>query len=148
MKIKLGYPSREDEEEIIRKHSFASPLEALTPALTEEQALFLREATGKVYLDEGSSPISSTTSRRRGAATRVGLALSPRSSLAMVRAAKAMALTEGRAYVLPDDVKALCIPVFGHRLALKKAETYKGKDAEGLLRRMMEEIPLPLKGEA
>ena len=66
----------------------------------------------------------------------------------MVRAAKALALIEGRGYVLPDDIKALAVPVFGHRLTLKKAETYKGKSAEELLHQLLGQIPLAFKGEA
>lgn len=148
LKIRLGYPSRADEVEIVRRHAFSSPLEALSPILTEAQALFLRETAVKVYLDDSLVDyildiIEATRNRDE-----IGLALSSRSSLAMVRAAKALALIEGRAYVLPDDIKALAVPVFGHRLMLKKAETYKGKSAEDLLQQMMGQIPLAFKGDA
>jgi MoxR-like ATPase len=78
----------------------------------------------------------------------IELALSPRASLAMVRAAKAMALINGRDYVLPDDIKSLCVPVFAHRLILKQTEKYKGKDPETLLRSLMDRIPVRIKGES
>lgn len=148
LKIRLGYPSRADEAEIVRRHAFASPLGALSPVLTEVQALFLRETVAGVYLDDSLVAyildiIEATRSRDE-----VGLALSSRSSLAMVRAAKALALIEGRAYVLPDDIKALALPVFGHRLMLKKAEAYKGKSTEDLLCQIMAQLPLVFKGDA
>lgn len=147
LKIRLGYPSRSDEEEIVRRHAFASPLEALVPVLTEEQALFLREAASSVYLDDALVSYILDFIEASRCHEEVALALSSRSSIAMVRAAKALALLEGRAFVLPDDIKTLAIPVFGHRLMLKKAETYKGKSAEDLLTQMVTRIPLTFKGD-
>jgi MoxR-like ATPase len=75
----------------------------------------------------------------------VELPLSPRASIAMVRAAKAAALLKGRDYVLPDDIKALAVPVFAHRLKLKKAEKYKGRQVEDFIRSLTEKVPLKLK---
>ena len=148
LKIRLGYPSRTDEAEIVRRHAFSSPIDALTPILTEAQALFLRETAAGVYLDDSLVEYILDIIEASRNRDEFGLALSSRSSLAMVRAAKALALIEGRAFVLPDDIKALAVPVFGHRLMLKKAETYKGKSAEDLLVQMLEQIPLVFKGDA
>lgn len=148
LKIKLGYPSRADEEEIIRRHAFGNPMETLSPVLSEQQALFVREMTARVYLDEALVRYILDYVEASRRLEEAELALSPRSTIAMVRAAKALALTEGRNYVLPDDIKALCIPVFGHRFMLKKSELYKGRSADELLVRMKEQIPLPLKEEA
>jgi MoxR-like ATPase len=75
----------------------------------------------------------------------IELALSPRASIAMVRTAKAMALIQKRDYVIPDDIKSLCVPVFSHRLKLKKQENYKGQQAEDLLKQLIERIHLPIK---
>lgn len=146
LRIRLGYPTRADEEKIINKHAFNNLLEDLAPVLTPEQAALAQERTAQIHLDQSLVQyildyIEATRSNEE-----VELALSPRSSLAMVRAVKALALLKGRDYVLPDDVKDLCVPVFAHRLKLKKTEKYKGRTPEDYIRQLMEKIPLKLKG--
>jgi MoxR-like ATPase len=148
LKIQLGYPSREDEATIIHKHAFDNLLTRLEPVLTPEQTLFLREMPQRVHLDESLIQYILDYVEASRAHEEIELALSPRASLAMVRAAKAMALINGRDYVLPDDIKSLCVPVFAHRLILKQAEKYKGKDPETLLLSLMDRIPVRIKGES
>jgi MoxR-like ATPase len=145
LKIELGYPSRTDEAEILNKHAFGNILDEIDPVLSIQQARQLQQLTSLVHMEDSLKhyilDIVDQTRRHDS----IELALSPRASIAMVRAAKAMALVQKRDYVIPDDIKALCIPVFSHRLKLKKQENYKGNQAEGLLRQLIERIPLPIK---
>lgn len=146
LRISLGYPTRSDEEVIIQKHAFTSTLDEIKPVLAPGQAASIQEMTKKIYLDQTLVQYILDYIEASREDETVELALSPRASLAMVRAVRAYALLKGRDYVLPDDVKALCVPVFAHRLKLKKTEIYKGRKSENLIKQFMERIPLKLKG--
>lgn len=145
LKIKLGYPSRADEEEIINTHAFGNFSAGIKPVLTPLQAVLLQEASQYVHLEPALIQyILDYIEVTRGHED-VELPLSPRASIAMVRAVKARALLKGRDYVLPDDVKILAVPLFAHRLKLKKTEKYKGRQVEDFIRLLTEKIPLNLK---
>lgn len=144
MKIKLGYPTRMDEEKIIGRHAFGNgsgPEAVLTP----DQAAMLQEAIQSVHLDQALIKYILDYIEITRMQEEIELPLSPRASLAMVRAVKARAALQGRDYVLPDDVKALAVPVFAHRLKLKKTEKYKGRQVEDYVRELTIKIPLNLK---
>ena len=142
LKIKLGYPTREDEEAIIHRHAFQPSGHKLEAVLKPDQMLSVQDMVRHVHLDHSLVQYILDYIEASRHHDEVALALSPRSSLAMVRAAKALALVKGRDFVLPDDIKALCVPVFAHRLMLKKTERYKGRHPEDFIRTLMEEIPL------
>ena len=72
---------------------------------------------------------------------RLFLGVSPRASLALVQAARARALVEGRGYVLPDDVKALAAPVLAHRLVLTPEAEMEGTRPERIIRQALEQVP-------
>lgn len=140
--VKLGYPERTDEAAIIDKHAFGSYLQSFKPVLNPTLAVQLQEMVEHVYLEDSLLQyiLDLVEATRRDET--VGLALSPRASISMVRAAKAMAMLLGRNYVLPDDLKRLAVPVFAHRLKLKKTELYKGRQAEDFLKQLLEKLPL------
>jgi MoxR-like ATPase len=71
------------------------------------------------------------------------LGASPRGSLALMRAAQALAALRGRDYVLPDDVKQLAVPVLAHRLVLNEEERLRGKTAEEFLEAILRQAPVP-----
>ena len=146
LKLHLGYPSRQDELNILNIHGFADKLATLEPVLSVQQVLVVQELVRHVYLDESLAGYIMDLVEATRRHELVELALSPRASLSMLRAAKALALQRGRAYVLPDDIKFLCQPVFSHRLKLKRSEAYKERKSEDILREILAEIPIPLQG--
>lgn len=145
LKINLGYPLKADEAIILQKHAYGDALESLKEVLNPDQVLSIQEMTQHVHLEETLVQyiLDFVEITRRHEA--VELALSPRASISMVRAAKAMALLKGRDYVLPDDIKLLCIPVFAHRIKLKKSENYKGLRVEDFLKQVLEKMPVSTK---
>ena len=140
--VKLGYPERAEEAVIIGKHAFGNCVQSLEPVLDPCLAVQLQEMTQYVYLEDSLLQyiLDLVEATRRDEA--VELALSPRASLSMVRAARALAMLQGREYVLPDDLKRLAVPVFAHRLKLKKTELYKGRRADDFLEQLLEKLPL------
>jgi MoxR-like ATPase len=76
----------------------------------------------------------------------VELGASPRATLALFRASRALAAVRGRDYVLPDDVQQLAPAVFGHRIMLSSQSRLRGRDAESLVRDLLDELPVPVEG--
>ncbi|MCK6456272.1 MAG: MoxR family ATPase [Phycisphaerae bacterium] len=119
LRIRIGYPSRQDERRILREEPDRAPLEALQPVMQASDVVALQSLTERVRIDaeiiDYLQAIVEAT--RRHESLEVGV--SPRGALAMVRAARAMAVLDGRDYVVPDDVKQLAVAVCAHRVVGK-----------------------------
>ncbi|NLZ92719.1 MAG: MoxR family ATPase [Firmicutes bacterium] len=146
MTIKLGYPNLAKEADIVSKHAFTDVVGSLTTVLNSRQLLQLQELIPSIYLSDALVQYILEIVAYTRNHEAVELALSPRASIGMARASKALAFLQGRTYVLPDDIKLLVNPVFAHRLKLKKSEEYKGLCAEEFLQGLLTKIPVPLKG--
>lgn len=116
MKLRVDYPSFEDEKGIVRR--FAAPPQPTRAVLDQATVMALRERSQQVHIEESVVDfivrlVAATRSHRDSV-----LGASPRASLALANAARAHALLHGRGYVLPDDVKALAQPVLAHRIVM------------------------------
>ncbi len=145
--VDLGYPSREEEDAILRRFQQDDPLAELQAVTTPQQILELQQARRKILV---SAPVreyivSLVEATRRSGALRFGV--SPRGSLHLMRAAQALAMLREREYVLPDDVKDLVTPVLAHRLVLQVEERLKGVTPQKILEEMVTGIPVPASGE-
>lgn len=145
LKVRLGYPGRQDELSILNIHGFSDKLADIEPALSAQQVLQIQELVPHVFLEESLLGYIMDLVEETRRHESIELALSPRASLGMLRAAKALALLRGRDYVLPDDIKFLCLPLFSHRLKLTRSEYYKERKAEDVLKEILAEIPVPYK---
>lgn len=149
-KVKVGYPERAEEKEILRRGGLAE-LPVLKPQASREQVLEAREALDVVYVDDKIQEyvldLVSATRRPKD----FGLALdslitfgaSPRATLFLVRAAQAHALVRGRPYVLPEDVKAIALDVLRHRIQVSYEAEAEGIDGEEVARRILEQVRVP-----
>jgi MoxR-like ATPase len=122
LKAALGYPSVDDERRIVLEQRHGHPLGDLGPAVTVEHLTELQEAVEEVYIDrlivDWVIALVRATRRLDG----VALGASVRATLALERAARAWALLRGRAYVVPEDVETLFVPVVAHRILFTPAE--------------------------
>jgi MoxR-like ATPase len=75
------------------------------------------------------------------------LGASPRASIMLLRASRALAASEGRDYVIPDDVKALVLPVMGHRVIVSADAAMNGRTSEVILAELLHEVPVPVRGK-
>jgi len=116
MRIVVPYPSAEDEVKILRTYA-AKPPEARS-VITLSEVLWLQEAADAVHVDDEVFAYAVALAQHTRAHPQIALGASPRASLGLVLAARAAALIEGRAYVLPDDVKRVAPHVLAHRLIL------------------------------
>ncbi|MGH7369908.1 MAG: AAA family ATPase [Candidatus Methylomirabilaceae bacterium] len=148
LRLRLGYPDREEEKRILRAPAASATLERLHPVLSAEELLGLQEIVERVRVEESLADylmaIVEATRRHEG----LTLGVSPRGALALYRAAQALALIEGRDYCIPDDVKRLALPVLAHRVLVKGGSI--GRDigqgfdaAEQLLHALIAAIPIP-----
>ena len=150
LKVKVGYPERAEEKEILRRAGLASMPE-LKPQASREQVMEARDALGAVYVDDKIQEyvldLVNATRRPKD----FGLSLdhlvtfgaSPRATLFMVRGAQGFALVRGRPYVLPDDVKAVALDVLRHRIQVSYEAEAEGVDGEEIARRILEQVRVP-----
>ena len=118
MRLQIGYPSPDDEKRILKEKDLSVQLKHLKPALSKEEVLSLQEQAENVRVDEVLLAYIVRIAEATRASKQFKLGLSPRGALALSRAARAHALVGGRDYCLPDDIKAVAIPVLAHRLML------------------------------
>ena len=148
LRIRIGYPDAPDEKAILRGEATA-PLDGLDPVLTVDDVVWLQEEAERVRTDESVLDylMAIVASTRRSPLLALGV--SPRGSLALLRAAKAHALADGRAYLLPDDVKVLASPALAHRVLVRTraAGSPDGHatmtDAEQIIQALVQDIAVP-----
>jgi MoxR-like ATPase len=147
MRIKMGYPENDAEKEILRRQNLLPEVEAIQPVLQADDILEAQSEVGRVRVDESllDYVLAIVEATRRSEFLLVGA--SPRGSLALRRAAQALAYFEGREYCIPDDIKQLVLPVFAHRVIVssKYSSPYKrSEEAEAILAEILRSIEVPL----
>lgn len=146
MKISVGYPDRESAIEVLRGSGQPDRSRILQPAVTQ---LFLAQMIDSVRENHVDRAVLEYTQRlveatREDGSTTMGV--STRGGIAMIRAARVWAAAQGRAYVLPDDVKELAVPVWTHRLIMSPEAEFAGTTAADVISRVLEAVPVPIKG--
>lgn len=147
LKLKMGYPSMEQELEMLERTSNQHPLESIQSVISKDELIALQEEVKDVYIDQSIQlyivNIATGTRKHRG----VYLGASPRGSIALMRAAKAYAFIHGREYVLPDDVKYLAPFVFAHRIILTSEAKYEGMESEQIINAIVKNTNIPIRKE-
>jgi MoxR-like ATPase len=147
MRIKMGYPSRETEREILRKRIGDDPLHSLEPVADLSDVIAMQDAVAHVKVDASLHDYALEIVSRTRKTELLTLGVSPRGTLMLQRAAQARAFLDGRDYCLPDDFKQLAVPVFSHRVvaSLRHASLQKKSETtESVLRDIVESVPVPL----
>jgi MoxR-like ATPase len=147
LRLRIGYPGAVDEKQMLRDREHAEPLDDVEPVMSGEEVLELQQSVGDVTVDDAIVDYL----MRIVAATRnsemLDLGVSPRGTLALFRAAQALALIEERAYCIPDDIKRLVIPVFAHRLTVSSrysSAMRRSEEAEAVLNEILKTVSVPL----
>ena len=143
VRVTLGYPDLPDEMEILYSQNRRHPFEDLTPVVTGAEVLALQEQVRAVTVDRAVAEYILRLVDWTRVDPRIRLAVSPRGSLTLFRTAQARALTEGRDYVLPDDVCALAVPVLAHRMMLDTKTKYGGISGAQMIEEALGKIPVP-----
>jgi MoxR-like ATPase len=143
MRIKLDYPSQEEEMFILKRFQKEDPLEKLSSVTTPEEILYLQKERQKIYVSREINHyiVSLVKATRNSPKIRYGA--SPRTSLHLMRAAQALAALREREFVLPDDIKELFIPILAHRIIIETKERLKDITSEKVLEEILEQTEVP-----
>lgn len=145
LKLKMGYPTYENELEMLERTSLEHPIETIAAVMTRAELITVQEAVKDVYIDKNVQKyiINLVTSSRKHPSIYLGV--SPRGSIALMRAAKALAFVYGRDYVLPDDVKYLAPHVLSHRIILNSEAKYDGMTSEDVIYSLIQNTYIPIR---
>jgi MoxR-like ATPase len=143
MRFSLGYVAPETEVAILTAQLQDHPLDRITPVATVADVLALRAAARSVRIsDELKRYIVALVAATRQAPG-VQMGASPRGSLALMKAAQALAVFDGLEFVTPDHVQELAVPVLAHRLALEPQSRFSGLTAEGVVEAILKQVKVP-----
>ncbi|MBS2967522.1 MoxR family ATPase [Metabacillus sp. KIGAM252] len=144
-KIKMGYPTPQEELLVLNRADGEVPIAQIEPVITKIELIQLQSEMEKVYMDETVKRyiIEIVTKTRNHPSVYLGA--SPRGSVALMRASKAYAFLAGRDYVIPDDVQYLAPFALPHRMILKSEARYDGQSAADLVHEIISRTPVPVK---
>lgn len=145
LKLKVGYPNREEEREILERFTMADYTEPqLNRILTADVIKSLRKKVEEVFIDQHIKEyVLDIVLKTRENSQYIACGASPRASINLIKAAKAMAFLKGRDYVMPDDVKSVVYDVLRHRLVLTYEAEAEDLTVELIIKNLLEEIRLP-----
>jgi len=142
--LSIGYPNKEEEISIITaQRSFVHPVEAVEAVVNKEEILACMEQAVNIHVDEAVMEylLALVEATRTNESLTAGI--SPRGSIALYKAAQALAAVKGRSFVTPEDVKILALPVFYKRIILKGDAIIRGLTAQSIIRQILEAVPVP-----
>lgn len=143
MRINLGYPNSTNEINILDSQRHHHPLEDLKQVVSVEELIKVQEDVKNVYVAPEVKVYIVDLVRQTREHSEVYLGASPRGSLSLYRTSRAIAAIRGRDFVLPDDVKALAIPTFSHRLILGPAARLRDLSAEKVVKEIINNVRVP-----
>jgi MoxR-like ATPase len=148
MRLSIGYPGTEAELDILATHGIASTLDDLEPVSDAPDVAELIGLARGVHVSGSLRRYIVDITESTRTHPDVYLGASPRASIMLLRASRALAAAEGRDYVIPDDVKTLAIPVLAHRIIITADAAMTARSTEAILAELLEEVRVPVKDEA
>jgi MoxR-like ATPase len=143
MRIRLGYPLKRHEIDILNQQTRRHPIESLEQVVSVEELVTAQEAVKEIYIDDAIKEYIVDLVTLTRDHPDVYLGASPRGSLALFRAARAWAAISGRDFVLPDDVKLLAEPTLAHRLIVSPSARIKNVDTRNVIEDALTHTPVP-----
>jgi MoxR-like ATPase len=143
LRIRIGYPEAADEKAVLRGDTTPPP-PGVAPVVRSDEVTGLQEAAERVRAEESVLDylVALVAATRRSPLLALGV--SPRGSLALLRAARARALADGRDYLLPDDIKHLAMPALAHRVIVRgSGSAAGGMDGEAAIAAILQDVPVP-----
>ncbi|RIK23577.1 MAG: AAA family ATPase, partial [Chloroflexi bacterium] len=147
MRLEIGYPNAAQESAMLKRferQATNDPLDALAPVLDNATLLEMQRAAQTIRVEDSIREYMVSIARATRAHSAIELGVSPRGALFLYHAAQAYAATQGRDFVLPDDVKYLAPFVLTHRLILNAQTRLRGRTAQDLIHEIVESVPAPV----
>ncbi len=148
MRLSIGYPNVEAEVGILDTHGVVSTLDDIEPVTDAPGVAEMIHMVREVHVAQALRQYIVAFSEATRKHPDVYLGASPRASIMLLRASRAMAACDGRDYVIPDDVKALVLPVMSHRLLISADAAMAGRSPKSVLTELLGEVPVPVRGKA
>src|SRR5262249_30734463 len=143
-RLRIGYPDRPAEKRILAGHREGEPVDHLQAVLSVDEVLALQKQVRAIRVDESLADYALDLVAATREHPDIHLGASTRAALALYRTAQALALGEGRAYVIPDDIKRLARPVLAHRLLVRTSRAGRSADAaEEVITDVLARTPIP-----
>lgn len=147
LRLHIGYPSLDDERELLRDRETVNPLEFVRPVMTRDEVIEIQSKVSEVRFDDALLDylLQIVDLTRRSDLLELGI--SPRGTLALFRSAQALALIEGRDYCIADDIKRLVVPCFAHRIIINSragALRQGTREAEQILQDILLKVSVPI----
>lgn len=147
MKLTLGYPDESTELDMVQAQSSRHPLEIIKAVTNSEQIIRLQQKVRDIHIDEAVSSYAVNIVRETREHQHVFLGASPRGTLSLIRAAKALALISERAFVIPDDIKFLAPYVLGHRMILHSEARMERITTDSVIQSILQKVSVPVRLE-
>jgi len=147
MRVRMGYPSVEDERDILNRQVSAEPVAELEPVMTAADALEMQAAARRVRVDDALADYLLRIVKATRESEILDLGVSPRGTLALYHTAQAVAFLEGRDYCIADDVKSVAVPVLAHRVVVSSRHSTglrRSAEAEAALVEIVRGVDIPL----
>lgn len=147
VRLRIGYPDAKEEKQILLSQMQAHPIEALTSVMHSDQVVHFQEITRNVQVDDALVDYLLRIINATRESELLELGVSPRGSLALFRAAQAMAVLDGRDFCLPDDIKQIAIPVLSHRVMINphySSGRRQTDEAESALEEILKGVAVPV----
>lgn len=151
LKVKIGYPNKEEEKQIIRLN-LGQEFQTINPVTTTEEILKARKLVQKIYMDEKIEQyiidivFASRDPKSYGMAdleNLINYGGSPRASINLAKASKAYAFLQRRGFVIPEDVRKICDDVMRHRIGLTYEAEAENITQEDIIKRILDAVPVP-----
>jgi len=142
-RLSLGYPAQDEEEQMLERLQLGHPIESLQPVATAEEIIASQQAVRRVHVDAKVRHYVTDIVRASRGHEAIILGGSPRASIALFRAAQALAAIQGYDYVLPDDVKQIAPAVLAHRLIVKPESRLRKITSAGVVEEILMKVPVP-----
>jgi len=143
VQLSLGYVAPEDEVAILSAQAQRHPIDTLAPCVSIDDVLVVRRRAAAVRMSDELKRYAVDVVRATRGANGVQLGASPRASLALMKAAQALALSEGREFVIPEDVREMAVPVIAHRMVVEPQARFAGVTTAGLVEEILAKVPMP-----
>lgn len=145
MKLSLGYPSHEAEKNVLTQYNSRSPVAELEPVCTRADVAQAADMVRNITVSDPIKDYILNIAEATRTSDRLRLGVSPRATLALMRASQAYAGIMGRDYVLPDDVKTAAIPVLSHRIITRSQNTIRLTDTnEQVIEYIIDTVKAPI----
>ena len=144
LKIKIGYPTEREENDILLRFERSDPLVDLAAVTGPAELLEMQAAVRQVRVEDSVRAYVVQVARATREHPAVSLGVSPRGTMALYRAAQARAAIRGRDFVIPDDVKALAPHVLAHRIIINPQTRLRGRTTEEVVIEVVDQVPVPV----